>query len=76
MTISTTQQSVTVTKIGSVVITDTVEDEDDEGNTIYVREVRVYNEAAGSATMTLQFTLRLTGDTANAIELQAPMQTF
>lgn len=73
MSITITAQSVEVTDIGSVQITDIVESEDEDQNTIYVREIRVYTSDVSPK---LVFTLKLVGATENIVELQAPAQTF
>ncbi len=72
MTITVVSESVTVTDVDLISITDAVEDSDLGG---YTREIRVYGEAA-SGVRPLIFTLRVNGDTSTQIAMTAPIQTF
>jgi hypothetical protein len=76
MTIQTTTQTIEVSDIGSVTITDTMQTENEQEETVYRREIRIYSNPVNSQSNTLLFTLVLIGDTENSIELQAPAQTF
>lgn len=73
MTISTIQQSVEVSDVDLVVITEATEDTE---NSVWVREIRAYDVAASNGAQTLLFTLRLTATTEDGIALTAPAQTF
>jgi hypothetical protein len=77
MTINTLQLSSEVTDVGLVTISDIVEDTDDEDNTVYVREIKVFSEIpSGGTTRTLLYTLRLTASEETSVQLVAPAQTF
>lgn len=74
--ISTLVQSVEVTEVHSILVTDVVADEDDDGNPISVREIRVLYKENENAAEVVVFTLRVTASTADNIKLVAPEQTY
>ena len=77
MTISVLQQTTEVTDVGQISATDIVETQDENGGTIYVREIRAYSAPADeSSSQALLFTLRMVSPTKANLELNAPVQTF
>lgn len=73
MTISTILQSQLVDGIGSVVITDVVQD---PVTSNYVRQIRVYAPADATGNTALVFTLQLSSPVQTGIELTAPAALF
>lgn len=71
--ITVTSQAMKVEDVEQVIITDKVEDEE---NQIWVREVRVFGVAPVGQARPLIFTLRLEAAEEQFIDLQAPAQTF
>ena len=73
MTVSTVTQTTLVDGVGSVVITDVVQD---PVTMQYVRQIRAYSPSVDTADPVLQFTLQLSAPTAALIELVAPAALF
>jgi hypothetical protein len=74
MPINTIQQSTEVSEVDLLSVSATVHD---DVNSVYVREFKAFGPAdQTSGVRPLLFTLRLTAATAEALALQAPIQTF
>lgn len=72
MAISTLQQSMEVTGVGTTTLSEVVRD---ELNDVYVRELKVFGDVV-SGVRPLMFTLKLTAPTAESLQFVAPIQTF
>ena len=72
MAIETVSQSVTVSEVGDVVVTDIQQD-----GGVYVREVRVFGiPKTEGGNVPLVFVLRVEGETRNTIEFTAPSANY
>jgi len=69
--ILTTLQTIKVTNVGKITVTDRVEDED---NSVWVREIRIDGTVADGSPRV--FVLRLEGEDEDSIRIDAPLQGF
>jgi hypothetical protein len=74
MAIYTTQQSMDVSGVGTLTLSETVHDPDQD---MWIRELKVFGPALSeSGERSLYLTLRLIAPTADALTFTAPIQKF